>query len=184
MNIIPRFKVRTTSQIATTICLVTYFALAKAEVSFRCIANTGQECAFTVFDDKGATNFVLAPNATHGLNDRTNGMKLCVSIGPKGTPSNKYPGCWTGKRVQAGIENTSYPSIAGTWVDKVNAVFTVTQEQLNLQFAGGGRKPGSGSFTSTTAFRMTWPQAGTFTAIVGGDERHITWNNGQLWTRR
>src|ERR1700680_1564313 len=84
---------------AITACALlchTFSAVASAEAKFKCSAtNPELECAFTVFDEKGATNFVLQPGQTHGLNDNTIGMKYCVSVGKKGTPRNDYPKCWS-----------------------------------------------------------------------------------------
>ena len=72
-----------------------FWVVASAETTFRCDAsNENNECAFTVFNDSGATNFVLQPGQKRGLNDNTIGLKYCVSVGPKGTPHNDYPQCW------------------------------------------------------------------------------------------
>ncbi|MBL8215896.1 MAG: hypothetical protein JNK87_34560, partial [Bryobacterales bacterium] len=44
-----------------------------------------------------------------------------------------------------------------------------------------GWAPASGSFTSATAFTITWPGRGTYSATVGTDQ--VTWNNGITWRR-
>jgi hypothetical protein len=80
---------------AAVILTAAFSVPALAEAKFSCAATKPDaECAFTVFDDKGATNFVLQSGQTHGLNDNTIGMKYCVAVGPKGTPRNDYPKCW------------------------------------------------------------------------------------------
>lgn len=76
-----------------------FFAFAAssfAEAKFRCDSTNQQtECAFTVFDGNGVISFVLAPSATHGLNDNTIGQKYCVLVTAKGSGQrNDWPKCW------------------------------------------------------------------------------------------
>lgn len=55
---------------------------AKAEITFRCDAAPGMECAFSVLhaDGSGTTNFVLNSGETHGLNDNFAGGSYCVVV--------------------------------------------------------------------------------------------------------
>ena len=55
---------------------------AKAEITFRCDAAPGMECAFSVLhaDGAGITNFVLESGKTHGLNDNFAGGSYCVVV--------------------------------------------------------------------------------------------------------
>jgi hypothetical protein len=76
--------------------------------SFRCSAGDQRmECPFSVEhpDGTGATNFVLNPGETHGLNRSVIGAKYCVTVRPKHTGGNlKWPECWAAsgsRRVKA-----------------------------------------------------------------------------------
>jgi hypothetical protein len=55
---------------------------ARAEITFRCDAGAGTECAFSAVhaDGQGMTNFVLGPKQTHGLNDNFAGGHYCVVV--------------------------------------------------------------------------------------------------------
>jgi hypothetical protein len=86
-------KLSLLSAIATLVLMGAPAAFADAK--FKCRAtDSKEECAFTVFDDKGAINFVIGAQQTYRLKDSTVGMKYCVAIGPEGTPKNDYPFCW------------------------------------------------------------------------------------------
>ena len=66
-------------------CLLVLISLAQpanAEIKFRCDANVGDECAFSVVhpDGSGMTNFVLARGEIHGLNDNFAGGRYCVVV--------------------------------------------------------------------------------------------------------
>jgi hypothetical protein len=64
------------------IVMATWAQPAKAEIIFRCDAGSGTECAFSVLhaDGMGATNFVLGPGQTNGLNDAFAGGRYCVVV--------------------------------------------------------------------------------------------------------
>jgi|ERR1035441_2292774 hypothetical protein len=87
--------------IIASACFV--FALSSsafAEAKFVCDSGDPKsECAFTVFDGHGVIGFVLAPGATHGLNDNTIGQKFCVTVTPKNSGArNVWPQCWDQSR--------------------------------------------------------------------------------------
>src|SRR5262249_33105778 len=73
-----------------------FSAPAIAEITFRCDAGAGTECAFSVIhpDGKGTTNFVLGPGKTNGLNDQFAGGKYCVVVSkPRAQVKDWPPNC-------------------------------------------------------------------------------------------
>ncbi len=59
------------TRIATLVIVFSFTIKLSAEITFKCDAGPGYECAFSVVDARngGTTNFVLQPGQTHGLND-------------------------------------------------------------------------------------------------------------------
>jgi hypothetical protein len=87
----PNTRLRATAkEIEMRFCLLlasiaTLFALApraSAEIKFVCRAGAPDECAFSVTPADGGyvTNFVIAANQTHGVNDGFAGGKYCVVV--------------------------------------------------------------------------------------------------------
>jgi hypothetical protein len=91
------------------VCLVGFSQTAKSQSpTFRCDSGDPKtECPFSVEhpDGSGATNFVLDPGSTHGLNKSVIGARYCVTVRPKHTGANlKWPECWAAsgsRRVKA-----------------------------------------------------------------------------------
>lgn len=83
--------------LAVAVVMLFGFALnLSAEITFRCDAGQGYECAFSVVDasNGGITNFVLGPGQNHGLNDNFRGGSYCVVVDrPRAQVRDFPPNC-------------------------------------------------------------------------------------------
>lgn len=87
---------RTGLLVATSLLMLAFARHADAEITFICHAQGSDECAFSVIhpDGKGTTNFVLASNMRHGINDSFVGGKYCVVVSkPRAQVKNWPPTC-------------------------------------------------------------------------------------------
>jgi hypothetical protein len=76
--------------------LAAFSPMASAEIRFVCHTMAPLECAFSVIDKdgNGTTNFVLAPNQTHGLNDTFASGSYCVVVSkPRAQVKDWPPKC-------------------------------------------------------------------------------------------
>jgi hypothetical protein len=84
-------------------------APASAGITFVCHALAPDQCAFSVSQGRGITNFVLNPNQTHILNDSFAGSSYCVVVSrPPAQVKNYPPVC--GNTITGGV-GTITPNI-------------------------------------------------------------------------
>ena len=77
----------------TAVLLIGFAETATAEITFRCDAAAGDECAFSVIhpDGKGMTNFVLGSKQVHSVNDQFAGGRYCVVVSKPGAQVRDWP---------------------------------------------------------------------------------------------